>query len=234
MKSLLWTMATLAALTLAPACGAAPGSVAAGYHLFRDGLHVATVDETFQNSGGKYQIASATNPAGMLKRLFRSQIRMQSSGTVTSSGLRPQSYDYGRLDDASKNVRAEFDWDAGQLRMSYEGRQESAPLPPGAQDRLSLMYQFMFMRPAGQTPVTVAMTNGRKIESYRYDVAGRETIDTPLGKINTLHLVRQREAGDNTVEVWLAPERQFMPVKVLIVENDGAKFEQVITRLEFK
>lgn len=235
MKPRLLLALALAALTAAVPCFAAPpASVKASYNLFKDGLHIATVDESFEKSGSKYQIVSASNPAGALKRLFRTQIRIHSSGTVTPAGLRPELFDYGRLDDPSKNVNAEFDWSAEQLRMAYEGRTESAPLPPGTQDRLSLMYQFMFL-PLGKLKlVAFPMTNGKKIESYRYQVAGHEPIDTPLGKMNTLHLVKQREAGDNTVEVWLAPERNFVPVKLLIVENDGSKFEQVITRLELK
>lgn len=217
-----------------PSFAAPPASIKASYDLFKDGLHIATVDESFEKSGGKYQIVSASNPAGALKRLFRTQIRIHSSGTVTASGLRPEMFDYGRLDDASKNVSAEFDWKAEQLRMAYEGRTETAQLTPGTQDRLSVMYQFLFL-PLGKLKlVPVNMTNGKKIESYRYEIAGREAIETGLGKMNTLHLVKQREAGDNTVEVWLSLERSFMPVKLRIVESDGSKFEQVITRLEIK
>ncbi len=211
-----------------------PASVKASYNLFRDGLHIATVEESFERKGGKYQIVSASDPAGALKRLFRTQIRIQSSGTVTPSGLRPELFDYGRLDDASKNVNAEFDWNAEQLRMAYDGRNDTVPLPPGTQDRLSLMYQFMYLPLARMKLVTFPMTNGKKIESYRYQVAGTEPIDTPIGKMKALHLVKQREAGDNTVEVWLAPERNYLPVRLLIVENDGVKFEQLITRLEVK
>ncbi len=78
------------------------------------------------------------------------------------------------------------------------------------------------------------MTNGKKIEHYRYELAGRETLATPLGNIDTLHLVKQRDPGENGIEVWLAADRHLFPVKLLILENDGSKFEQVITRLEFK
>jgi hypothetical protein len=96
------------------------------------------------------------------------------------------------------------------------------------------MYQFMFLPAAKLDSLKFHMTNGKKVEPYRYQLAGRETIDTPLGKLSTLHLVKQRDAGENAVDVWLAAERNLIPVKLLIVENDGSKFEQVITQLEFK
>ena len=64
--------------------------------------------------------------------------------------------------------------------------------------------------------------------------AGSVPVDTPMGRMNALHLVKQREAGDNNeIEVWLSTERNFVPVKLLIVESDGSRFEQIITRLDF-
>ena len=96
------------------------------------------------------------------------------------------------------------------------------------------MYQFMFLPADKFGDLAFYMTNGKKVEQYRYQLAGTELIDTPLGKLNALRLVKQREPGDNAVEVWLAPDRNFFPVRVLIVENDGPKFEQIITQLEFK
>ena len=48
------------------------------------------------------------------------------------------------------------------------------------------------------------------------------------------HLVKQREQGDAQTEIWLAPEFHNLPVKVLIVEDDGVRYEQVVTRLDVK
>jgi hypothetical protein len=75
-------------------------------------------------------------------------------------------------------------------------------------------------------------SNGKKIENYHYLLSGQESLDTPLGKLKTLHLVKQREGNDNGVEIWLSAEHNMFPVKLLIVENDGSKFEQLITRIE--
>jgi hypothetical protein len=192
------------------------------------------MQESFAINGAKYQITSESNPAGLLAIFVRTKIKAQSSGTVTAGGLQPERMDYGRLDDASKNVGAAFDWGAQQLHLSFDGRSETAPLVAGTQDRVSVMYQFMFLALEKLQPLEFPMTNGKKIEHYRYELAGREPLDTPLGKLNTLHLVKQRERGENGIEVWLAADRHLFPVKVLFLENDGSRIEQVITQLEFK
>lgn len=226
----------LAALAAFPAAGSAapPQSVTASYDVFRSGFHIAVVQETFEKNGARYRIVSESTPAGLLARFVRTHVKALSSGAVTPAGLRPEQFEYGRLDDASKNVSATFDWQAGQLHMAFDGRNETIALPQDTQDRVSLMYQFMFLPAERFGKLAFHMTNGRKIEPYRYQLAGAGPIDTPLGTLNTLRLVKQREPGDNAVEVWLAPERNYIPVRLLIVENDGSKFEQIITRLEFK
>ena len=231
MRPQLWLALLLAFASVAVA--APPISVKAAYDVFKDGLHVATANETFERGDGKYQVVSEQTPAGLLALFVRTRARVSSSGTVTVNGLRPDQFDYGRLDDASKNVSARFDWDARLLRMTFDGRTETAALAAGAQDRLSVMYQFMFVPVERLRDLAFPMTsNGKKIENYRYQLAGEETLDTPLGKLKTLHLVKQREGNDNGVEIWLSTDHNFFPVKLLISENDGSKFEQLITRLE--
>lgn len=226
----------LAAITmLAPAGNAAPpASVKASYDVYRNGLPIIVVQETFEKNGARYRIAHESTPAGLLALFVRTHIKGQSTGSVTSAGLQPEQFEYGRLDDASKNVSAEFDWRAAQLRMTFDGRHETVALPKDTQDRVSLMYQFMFLTRGQLGNLAFHMTNGRKIEPYHYRAAGDEEISTPAGRFNALHLIKEREPGENAVEVWLAPEHHYLPVKVLIVENDGARYEQVIKRLELK
>ncbi len=213
---------------------APPAAVKAEYAVYKDALHIASVEETYEKNGEQYRIESDSNPAGLLAMFVRTRIKVRSSGTVTPAGLQPDKLDYGRLDDASKNVGAVFDWRARKLHLNYDGRTETLPLVPGMQDRLSVMYQFMFVTPEKIRLLEFPMTNGKKIENYRYELAGTETLDTPLGKLKTLHLVKQREPGENGTEVWLAADRNLFPVKLLILENDGSKYEQVITRLDIK
>lgn len=224
----------IAAVVTAVSAATPPQSVKASYDVYRDGLHVATTQETYEKTGDRYQIESDSNPAGLLALFVRTKIKVQSAGTVTTAGLQPEKLDYGRLDDASKNVSAAFNWRARELHLTFDGRSETLPLVPGMQDRLSVMYQFMFLSTDKAKLLEFPMTNGKKIERYRYELANHAALDTPLGRLNTLHLVKHRDPGENGTEVWLAADRNLFPVKLLILENDGTKFEQIITRLEFK
>ena len=229
-------LSAVALFALAAAGSAAPpAAVKASYDVYRDGLHIVAMQESFELSDGKYHIVSESDPVGILALFVRTRVKAVSSGTITPTGLRPEQFEYGRLDDASKSVSATFDWNADLLRMSFDGRTETAPLAPGAQDGVSVMYQFMYLHADKLRDLVFQMTrNGRKIETYHYQLAGHQQLDTQIGKLDTLHLVKKREANDNGVEVWLAPDRNFFPVKLLIIENDGTKYEQVIKRLEFK
>jgi len=225
--------AALAATVMA-AGDAPPDSVKANYDVYKDGLHVAVMQESYERNGAKYHIVSESNPAGLLALFIRTKINAESSGSIMPAGLQPDHLAYGRLDDPSKNVGAAFDWNAQLLHMTFDGRNETVPLVPGTQDRVSVMYQFMFLDPDQLKLLAFPMTNGKKIEHYRYELVGQEQLDTPLGKLTTLHLAKQRERDENGIEVWLAADRHLFPVKVLFLEKDGSKIEQVITQLEFK
>jgi len=232
MRAAIIAFATLLLAATRPAA-AAPEMINASYDVFRDGLYVGVVQETFEKTGNRYNVVSEINPAG-IAALFRGREKVTSSGTITRTGLRPEKFATERSDDASKNVDATFDWNAGLLHMNFDGREQTAPLAGGTQDRVSVMYQFLFLKTKEVGKLDFAMTNGKKVEPYRYRLAGNEQLNTPFGKLHTLHLVKQREPDDNSVEIWLARDRHLFPVRLLIVENDGTRFEQTITQLKFK
>ena len=116
-----WAAASVAIAATSPAL------VKADYAVFKDGLNIATVEETYEKNGEQYRIESDSNPAGVLAMFVRTKVKVKSSGTITPAGLQPEKLEYGRLDDASKNVGAVFDWRAQQLHLNYDGRNETLP-----------------------------------------------------------------------------------------------------------
>jgi hypothetical protein len=225
-------------LALAGVCGAAesgvPQAISASYEVSRNGRRVAVMNETFEANDGGYRIVSESHAVGLLALLERQPLRLTSSGRLTAAGLRPQLFEGKRGDADPRKVRADFDWQGKQLTIARDGRTDTLPLPPGTQDRLSAMYQFMFLVPDRSQKLEFSMTNGRKLDQYRYTVRSGVEIETRLGRMSTVHLVKQRRPDESGTEIWLAPHHRYLPIKLLILEEDGSRYEQVLTKLEIK
>lgn len=208
---------------------AAPASTSITYNLSRNGIMLGTITEHFEVKDGRYHATSEARASGLLALVQREPARYMSTGAVTRDGLQPQRFEGHHR---GRSLAADFDWTAHKLTLARDGSSETLDLPAGAQDRLSIMYQLMFAVNDKTTTLDVAMTNGRKLERYRYAVQPDVTIDTPFKRLSTIHLVKQRAPDEAGTEVWIAPEYSRVPVRVVIVEDDGVRYEQVATRVE--
>lgn len=208
---------------------AAPASTSITYNLSRNGIMLGTITEHFEVKDGRYHATSEARGSGLLALVQREPARYMSRGAVTRDGLQPQRFEGHHR---GRSLAADFDWSAHKLTLARDGGSETLDLPAGAQDRLSIMYQLMFAVNDKTTTLDVAMTNGRKLERYRYAVQPDVTIDTPFKRLSTIHLVKQRAPDEAGTEVWIAPEYSRVPVRVVIVEDNGVRYEQVATRVE--
>lgn len=238
MSSRLVIALLLAGTMLQPATAAVaaaqPVQVRAQYDVSLNGVAIAVMQETFEARDGAYQAVSETHAIGLFALVQRRPGRVTSSGEAGRDGLRPQTFDGTRGTRDPRRVHADFDWAARTLTLSHDGRTETVALPPGTQDRLSVMYQFLFLQTEKLKNLAFAMTNGRKLDHYRYAMGPDTVIDTPLGRLAVVHLVKQHAPGETATEIWLAREHRLMPVKMRIIEDDGERYEQVITQLAIK
>ena len=207
---------------------AAPQSVKAVYHVTRNGQPFADVTETFKQENGRYTLESLTDGIGVYA-LFGKR-RLYSEGEVTADGLRPNRFEQQQGDDAKRAVKAEFDWAASTLTMIAKGKTKQEKLIPGTQDLASFAYQFMFVPPKAEL-VEMPVTTGKKLRLYQYDVAARDAeVESPAGKFKTLHLINRKESGDDK-QLWLSVDRHYIPVRILMQDDKGARIEQVLTSL---
>ena len=235
MKHAAWLTAAL--LGVAIPCAAAtppPQTISAGYDVFRNGLHIAIMSETFEARDGGYRITRDSEAVGLLALFIREPLRVVSSGRLTASGLQPQYFEGKRNDADPRRARADFDWPAMQLTLTRDGRTDTLKLPPATQDLLSTMYQFMYVELEKQRRFELSMTNGRKLDHFLYTINRGVEIDTPIGRMTTIHLVKEHRPDESGTEIWIAPQHRNLPVKMLILEEDGARYEQIITKLEIK
>lgn len=214
---------------------ATPRAVKATYQGYMNGIPIGIITEQFQIDGQSYRIESDTKATGIASLFQRQPLKFSSVGSVTREGLRPNLFEARRNpDETPPPVSATFDWSSGQLHLVHDGKNESMPVPPGTQDRLSVMYQLMFWPLGRMNELQFSLTNGRKLDQYRYRINPDVEISTPLGRVKTLHLVKEHQPGGSGTELWLSTQHKFFPVKVVYVERDGVRFEQLIQSLEIR
>lgn len=221
--------AGMAALALwaAAAQGAPPQHITLGYEMTRNGTVLGDVVETLEHDGKTYSITSETKGRGILS-LFGT-LKRTSRGRITAEGLRPDEFRDQR--GASWVVSAKFDWEARSVTQERNGKSETLKMPATAQDPLSLAYSFAFVPPKGKE-YDVTRADGRGLTPFRFAVVGNEKLATPVGEIQTLHITKVRDGPDDkATDIWFAAELDFLPVRVLIVDNDGTRADQIVTRI---
>ncbi len=162
------------------------------------------------NEGDRYTITSVVTASGMASLVFSGQLVQTSQGRITTMGLQPEEFWDQR---GSKRNQSRFDYASHTILTDGSKGSRSVNLPEGMQDTLSLLFQIVLTAP----PVSdseIAVFNGKKVLSYRYRVKGEEVVDTPLGPLRALRMVRIADTDAERFEIWLAEDRHYLPIKL--------------------
>ncbi|HRP87443.1 MAG TPA: DUF3108 domain-containing protein, partial [Gammaproteobacteria bacterium] len=99
-----------------------------------------------------------------------------------------------------------FDLGESQVHIDYRGRQSSTHWEPGIYDLLSLRLVLSNDLARGELKHAYRIVDDRaRVEEVDVQVAGRETLSTPLGDIETLRLEYRSERRDRLFRLWIAP-----------------------------
>ncbi len=211
-----------------------PARVDISYSITSGGLGGEVNDtlEIKQKSGSRsYAISSAARAKGLLALTQPDPVMRDSEGTITVQGsLRPSRFS----DQHGKKLPkvAIFDWSKKLLTLQHKGREEQKTLPADAQDKLSVLYSFMFTSVSGDV-INLHETDGKKLELVRYAV-GKETLETPMGKLETIVLTKQKgNDGERDKKIWLAIDHHMLPVRILATEKMGIVTDQMVTKINY-
>ncbi len=221
--------AFLAALIAPSAEALPPAHVSVTYDVSYNGLVMAEGRETLQHDARSYQVESQLRGKGVFALANRGAVKRLSRGEITPAGLKPVEYRDQRGNREPEFAR--FDWAAHSVTHEREGNQQASPITEGTQDRVSFFWNFAFSPPRGE--VSVQVEDGRGTTHFRFAIAGKEMLRTDAGTIECLHLRKIKDSGDSRdTELWLATERSFIPIRLLVVEKDGTRVDQIATRIE--
>lgn len=159
---------------------------------------------------------------------------LNSEGAVAVTGFAPI-----RMTEKRRGrslTATHFDWSGN--RITFSGSQATYPLLPGAQDKASVPLQLSAIARGDPRQLTgdidIMVGEDRDASVYRFQLVGQEQIDTKLGRLQTWHLTRPPKPGSykSRLDIWLAPQHGWYPVRIRNTESSGAVTTQTVNNIE--
>lgn len=171
---------------------------------------------TWLQNGAEY------NARLSLTMLFRTFLSQTSTGRVDGGGIAPTRYSEKRKTEVASHLER----DRGQVVFSNNA--PTVPLLAGAQDRLSVVMQLGALlagdpkRFAEGSKIKVQTVGPRDADVWVFNVEGEELVHVPAGDFMARKLTRSpRREFDHKLELWLASEFGYLPVRIRQSEADG-------------
>ena len=176
--------------------------------------------QTWEIGPQTYRLSSSSETTGLAGFIRPYQLGYVSEGRVDASGLRPESFSVRRGKDGAQRYAVHFDWTAKELTLGPISAPRKVALPPGTLDLLSFIFQLA-RAPLVPGRLQINITTGNKLENYTVIVGPEEDIEVPLGTMRTVPVRQLRIPGEASIEIWLAPERQYLPVRIRFLDRNG-------------
>lgn len=199
-------------------------------HSLRDGKIVYGNGKiSWHNQGDTYAI---DGEAGVL---FFSLLTFRSEGSLDQNGISPRKYSERRFRKAETNTHFQRDPQV----ISFSASTEQYPRKGGEQDRASIIWQLAAIGrgdpsqfQAGKA-LQVFVAGVRDGELWSIAVLGTESIEVGGSMLEAWHLQRLPRAGsyDTRVDIWLAPSREWYPVKLRQTERNGDYLDMAMAKI---
>ncbi|MBQ61888.1 MAG: hypothetical protein CMQ19_07410 [Gammaproteobacteria bacterium] len=197
------------------------------------GLPVSAVGirELKRIENGKYQLSSTAQS-------FFVSVFEKSIFELHDQYPLPLEYDYKRTGiGKNRDTTLTFDRQTGKV-VSEQGEWE-IEATKGILDKLSYQYRMRedlkHALKKGQSwpDLNYQVADNGRIKTYNFEITGEEFIDTPVGRIKTVKAIRIRKNGGRSTTFWLAPDYEFLLIRLLQTEKDGKGFELLLKEAQF-
>jgi hypothetical protein len=198
----------------------APAPVRMAYDV--DGVissaYTGTAELVWTHDGKNYQSQLLIRKFGLTLQTWTSQ------GSFTERGLEPDKFTSKRLGQSEINAR--FQRSAG--RISFSEGTPDAPLQAGAQDQLSVFMQLASLlagnsaQGAAGRSINLQAIGDRYAEQWSFKAGAPEMVKLASGPVSAIKFTHEPSAErKQRLELWYAPNLQFLPVRIRITESNG-------------
>lgn len=167
--------------------------------------------------------------------LFITALRFRSTGTIETTGIAPELYSEKRFRRAETNTH----FHRVRNTISFSASTNSYPRNGTEQDRASIIWQLAGIGRGDSSQFTpgaiiqVVVAGTRDAEPWQIQIVDREDLEIDGKTISTWHVVRAPRARthDQKLDIWLAPQLQWYPVRLRYTEPNGDHLDMTLTGL---
>lgn len=219
-------VAAAAATLLAGAAGADElRPFAAHYNVVWKGIGAGRSSITLKRlDNARWSYESHNAARGLFRIALPGDISQTSEFRVVDDVVVPEHFrgDDG-TDSTRKDVDIRFDWQARRATGVAEDKKIEVALDPGIQDGMSVQAALMLELMRGRTPSSFLLLDKDRVKEYLYTREGTETLNTEIGRKETVIFRSRRPGSEYSTMYWCAPDLGFVPMKV--ERHHGAKVE---------
>ena len=186
-------------------------------------------------NGNTYSFELMTEPTGFWKVITKGLIIERSTFSIEDNQLK--TYDYELIDTIRKKSRESksvFNWNNSMITGYYKDREINIALEDNTLSRIVLQLQIMY-------------NQEKQIVSNDYQVLDKDALkkvsiisehlftetSVPFGTFQTIKISHQSENSERLNSLWLAPELNFIPIKISQSVKGKINFEANLTQLEY-
>lgn len=185
---------------------------------------------TWQSAGGSYTID------GEAGALFITVLDFKSEGEINGFGVAPVTYTQKRFRKPATITTFHRELNT----INFSSSNNSYPRTGGEQDRASVVWQLASIA-RGDTAqfspgvvIDLFVAGPTDAETWRMQVIGQEQITVGSSDLNAWHIIRVPQPGshEQRLDIWLAPQEQWYPVKLRFTETDGDYLDMSLSKLK--
>ena len=179
-----------------------------------------TLTRTLTEENGQYRL----NQSG--QKTFLVKISEDAKFSVENDRVVGDHFVYQLSGITKRRREVIFDKNAGVIRSLRKKKWTEHPWAEDVLDRLSLQEQWRLILLNADTPpelVPLSVVDGERIKPKEFELVETVLIDTPVGRLNTVHYRERRDDPEKRrSDTWLAVDHTFLMVRTEHVE-DGSK-----------
>lgn len=170
-----------------------------------------------------YRYEMATKPIGVVSWIYGAP-RELSQFCVREGVVVPSAMSFTNPKRSKDGFSLLYDFAKGEVTG---GRNGPLAIKPGTVDRLSVhqaarLWVKTHINDAKPSTLVLPVADHKRVKTYTFAIKGRSTIETPAGRFDAVQFERIDDPK-TTLRFWLAPARDYMPVKVQNIEDGEDK-----------